>query len=236
MSLGLPKGQTTTVMRVSGITGAHAAANGDYYEVTDPEAPGTWVQNGVVREAGETPAGYSFTFIDTVTGAFWILQLGALNPAIVQQTADDDTVANPAAVAAWGTGPWVATVATGADTIAVASATAAVVPMSVEVIQETNIESPGAPGTNTAEVTLSPGAPGTNTAEVTLSPGAPGANTAEVTLSPGAPGTNTAEVTLSPGAPGTNTAEVSLSPGAPGANTAEVTLSPGAPGALIPEV
>lgn len=168
-------------MRVTGITGDHAAANGDYHLITDPESPGSWCQDGVVREPGETPKGYSFTFIDSeITGSYWVLQLGALDPAIIQQTADDETVANPAAVAAWGTGTWVTSVPAGAGTIAVASATAAVVPLSVEQIQETNTETPGSPAANTAEVTLSPGSPGADTAEVTLSPGSPGSLIPEV--------------------------------------------------------
>jgi hypothetical protein len=140
-------------MRVTGITGAHAAANGDYYLVTDSEV-GVWVKDGRLRITGGTD-NYSFALDDGsgVSDGGWYLQLGALSPAVVAQTADDPAILTPAAVAAWGSNN-VITFVTGGNTISVASVQTDAIAVSPREYLDTNLESAGTAGVKFAVPTL----------------------------------------------------------------------------------
>ena len=177
-------------MRVTGITGAHAAANGDYFLVTDSEV-GVWVKDGRLHITGG-PDNYSFALDDGsgVSDGGWYLQLGGLSPAVVAQTADDPAILTPAAVAAWGSNN-VITFVTGGNTISVASVQTDAIAVSPREYLDTNLESAGTAGVIFAVPTLNPGTAGTigeRFAEITLTPGTPGAASVSPTLSPGSPG------------------------------------------------
>jgi hypothetical protein len=166
-------------MRVTGITGAHAAANGDYYLVTDSEV-GVWVKDGRLRITGGTD-NYSFALDDGsgVSDGGWYLQLGALSPAVVAQTADDPAILTPAAVAAWGSNN-VITFVTGGNTISVASVQTDAIAVSPREYLDTA-------GVKFAVPTLSPATAGAASVSPTLTPGTPGAASVSPTLSPGNP-------------------------------------------------
>jgi hypothetical protein len=187
MSGNLHPIQQVTAMRVTGITGDHAAANGDYYLVTDSEV-GVWVKDGRLRITGGTD-NYSFALDDGsgVSDGGWYLQLGALSPAVVAQTADDPAILTPAAVAAWGSNN-VITFVTGGNTIAVASVQTDAIAVSPREYLDTNLESAGTAGVKFAVPTLSPATAGAASVSPTLTPGAPGAASVSPTLSPGSPG------------------------------------------------
>jgi hypothetical protein len=174
-------------MRVTGITGAHAAANGDYYLVTDSEV-GVWVKDGRLRLVGGVD-NYSFAYDDGsgLSDGGWYLEFGNFDVFVVAQTADDPAVEDPAAVAAWGSNNWITFVA-GADTIAVASVQVDAIAVSPREYLDTNLEFPGTAGVKFASPTLSPGTAGAAKVSPTLSPGTPGAASVSPTLSPGTPG------------------------------------------------
>ena len=255
-----PLVQNVDVARVSGITGTHLAANGDYHLAKEMPVPGyAWNLNGIYMETGVDGAdSYHFRIILDK----WYLRFGSATLAT-------QTSGSAAATDVWDVTGWTESLA---GSFSVARASAPPVPQTLDVQQETNLEIVSSPSPQTAEATsLSPGAAPPQTAEdsalgsipldapqtpeaTSLSPGAAPPQTAEATsLSPGAVPPQTAEaISLSPGAVPPQTAEApSLSPGAvppqtaeqtsllPGAaaeQTAEATsLSPGSPGQQEPE-
>lgn len=170
MSLGLNFDPQVTVARVSGITGTHAAANGDYYFDTVLDA---WLKDGISGNFDQGIEGYSIQQAELPLAAGWTLTLGNFDTYVSGQTATP-AVDDPWDVVDWGdTGLF--TEAAGASGITVVEATAAVVPMSVGKRELSNPLLPTETSGSVAEVTLSPAAPGSQEAEVSLSPGAPGA-------------------------------------------------------------
>lgn len=177
MSLALIKETLVTVARVSGITGEHAAANGDYFFT--PDFGGVWLKDGSSGDFNQTIKGYAITNVDAPLGAGWVLSFANLTPPLTGQTGGAP-VANPWEVVAWGDAGLFTAIA-GTETISVDEATAPAVPMSIgkselsNPLLPTEIDGPVpnytppakvSPGATTPEPTLSPGSPGTLVPEV----------------------------------------------------------------------
>lgn len=197
MSLGLNFDPQVTVARVSGITGTHAAANGDYYFDTVLDA---WLKDGISGNFDQGIEGYSIQQAELPLAAGWTLTLGNFDTYVSGQTATP-AVDDPWDVVDWGdTGLF--TEAAGASGITVVEATAVAKPLSVGKSTLSNPLLPTETTGTTAEPSLSPGAAVAQVAVPSLSPGAAVAQTTEPSLSPGALNGLTAQGVTGAGYPG----------------------------------
>ena len=203
MSLAIPQETFVTVARVSGITGTHAAANGDYYFVRDLQGnypDGAWLKDGITGNFDQGIETYAILFYELPIAAGWALSLANLTQNVAAQTGGA-TVANPWEVVTWGSSGLV-TADAGASGISVVEATAVAKPLSVGKSTLSNPLLPTETTGTTAEPSLSPGAAVVQVAVPSLSPGAAVAQTTEPSLSPGALNGLTAQGVTGAGYPG----------------------------------